>query len=54
MPRLKTRSLLTCDPLSILNRLREFSETFLSMKILPDLVWLLQPELASKMPPTAK
>ena len=38
------------EPLSILNRLREFSETFLSMSSFPDLIWWLQPELASKMP----
>ncbi len=39
-----------CEPNDILHRLREFVETFLSMKILPDLIWWLQPELASKMP----
>ncbi|MDD5147744.1 MAG: hypothetical protein PHV63_04340 [Candidatus Daviesbacteria bacterium] len=39
-----------CDPNDTLHRLREFVETFLSMKILPDLIWWLQPELASKMP----
>lgn len=38
------------EPASTLNRLREFSETFLSMSSLPDLAWWLYPELASTMP----
>ena len=42
------------DPHEILHRLREFSQEFLSMSSLPDLIWWLQPELASKMPQTAR
>jgi len=38
------------DPASTLNRLRDFSDKFLSMHSLPDLVWWLYPELASTMP----
>ena len=38
------------DPNDTLHRLQEFFEMFVSMKILPDLIWWLQPELASKMP----
>ncbi len=42
------------DQLSTLNRIRNFCETFLSMSILPDLIWWLQPELASKTPEIKK
>ena len=42
------------DPASTSHRLHNFCETFLSMDILPDLIWWLQPELASKTPKIKK
>ena len=41
-------------PDEVLHRLPEFIREFSSSPILPDLIWWLQPELASKTPEVEK